>query len=158
MINNCTIILLMTITVLLFSCTSAPYFEQQIEIPNQEWTYADSLIFEVPIQDTTQRYDIYLQIQHSTAYYYQNLYTYLRTIYPSGKSIGARLNFDLANKQGKWYGDCSSEDCTYTAGLQQNVRFAEQGQHQISLQNFMRVDSLQAIEAVTLILRTSDQN
>ncbi|NJL74015.1 MAG: gliding motility lipoprotein GldH [Saprospiraceae bacterium] len=39
-------------------------------------------------------------MEHTPNYSYQNLYTYITTLYPSGKVLQQQLNIDLADKAG----------------------------------------------------------
>lgn len=134
------------------SCNDHVVYEQLTTIPNDTWTYENAITFNVPITDTNQLYNIYLNIDHTTDYYYQNLYTFIQTTYPSGRTVGNPLTFDLADKLGKWHGNCQKEQCHYTIQLQRAVNFKELGDHKITVQQYMRKDSLEAIGAIGFLL------
>lgn len=116
------------------------------------WTYSDSLVFAFPVSDTNRIYDIYLGIAHDKSYAFQNIYLLLHTIFPSGKRLDQRLNFDLSEPSGKWLGDCNRKSCSLEMPIQQGAYFNETGTHRIVIEQYLRRDSLAGIRELTLLL------
>lgn len=147
---------LLVILSLLFAvlaCQNDTLFKQEQTLSQPYWTYRDSLRFEFPIQDTNLLYDLFLNIEHTPDYSYQNLYTYITTSYPSGKVLQQQLNIDLADKAGKWYAKCNTKSCRLQVILQQNAYFNEIGQHTISLVQHTRQDSLLGLTEIGFELK-----
>ena len=138
------------------ACQESFFYEETIQLSEENWNYQDSLQFTVNIQDTTQRYDLYLDIVHTTDYPFQNLYTKVTTKYPSKKRIGRQVNIDFADPTGKWYGNCSSQSCNLRVVLQQNAFFNELGAHTITFEQFTRTEKLKGISVVSFKLKAVD--
>lgn len=134
-----------------FSCNDYQY-QKTYELDGEQWTYADSLVFSFDIKDTTRIYNLYLELDHSTDYRYQNLYTYIHTTFPSQERLDERLSLEMANKAGAWEGDCGKKYCTLTIPIQENAYFNQLGTHTIVLEQFMRKDSIAGIRSISFML------
>lgn len=140
---------------LLQGCGQGSVYEKTYEIPPPGWTYADTLDFGFDITDTTAIYNLYLDVRHSPEYDYQNLYVRLHTRFPSGQRIGETVSLELADKTGAWLGDCSSRSCLLKIPIQQGAYFNAAGPYLITVEQFMRRDSLPGIQAVAFRLQDS---
>ena len=125
-------------------------FEKKYDLKNGQWTYADTLDFDFDIADTTEIYDIVLTIKHTPQYPMQNIYTHIYTKFPSGERVKQQLNIDLADNTGKWEGDCSGSECDFEIPIQPNAFFNASGRHTITLEQYMRVESLAGINSIAL--------
>jgi len=137
----------------ILSCQNDIIFQAKQPINSPYWQYQDSIGFEFPVQDTDLLYDLYLQIDHTTEYPFQNLYTYITTTYPSGKTLKQQLNIDLADKTGQWYAKCNGTTCHLKVALQQNAFFEEKGTHRIVLVQHTRQDSLSGLSQIGFELK-----
>jgi len=146
------VIILCVVAASLSSCKPDYYFEESTAMDQNIWTYANKLSYTIPIRDTQEIYNIYLNIDHSTEYAYQNVYLMIHTQYPSGKKLSERLPIDFADKTGLWHGKCDSDFCKLSVHLQKDAFFDAVGDYTISIEQFMRVDSLPGIKNVALIL------
>ena len=113
-----------------------------------EWSYADSLDFSFRIDDTLQLYDLWLEVEHAVDYPYQNLYTRIHTRFPSGQRLSEPLSLELADKVGRWYGDCSRNSCTLRIPIQQGAFFDQPGNYHITVEQYMRQDPVQGVRHV----------
>ena len=139
------------ISVVLVSCGKEKViFEKKYDLKNGQWAYADTLNFAFNIADTMEIYDIVLTIKHTPQYPMQNLYTHIYTKFPSGERIVQQLNIDLADNTGKWEGDCSGSECKFEIPIQPNAFFNAAGQHIITLEQYMRMESLIGINSIAL--------
>ena len=87
----------------LFSCTNNVVFQADKEI-RTAW-HTDSLVtFHFQISDTLSAYSSKLNIRHTIAYSYQNLYVFVHTTTPLGKTTTDTIKCFLADKSGKWKG------------------------------------------------------
>jgi gliding motility-associated lipoprotein GldH len=140
-----------------FSCGKNYQYQKEYELEGEKWTYADSLEFAFDIQDTTKIYNLYLELDHSTSYAFQNLYTYIHTTFPSGERLDEKLSLEMANRAGVWLGKCSQDYCTLTIPIQENAYFNQQGSHTIMLEQYMRQDSLPGIKRIAFMLKDTGQ-
>lgn len=148
--NNLIYFTLLLIVSLVTSCGPNFIYEKDYEIANQAWTYSDTLDFEIDIVDTTAIYNLYLDLEHSTDYAFQNIYLQVYTQYPNGKRTKDLLPIDIADKSGKWYGKCNSETCQLRVNLQEGAFFNAAGTYVITLEQYMRKESLSGLNSMAL--------
>ncbi len=134
----------------LMSCGPNYVFEQSYQISNKEWTYQDSLNFNFSIQDTSNIYNLYLDLEHSTAYSFQNLYVQIHTQFPNGERIKKLVSLKLADKAGAWYGDCGSKWCRLSIPIQEGAYFNAVGDYAITVAQYMRKNPLRGIKRIAL--------
>ncbi len=145
------------LSLLLTSCGEDFYYEQSYDIPNAEWTYKDTLNFDVDIQDTLSTYNLIIDIEHSPEYAYQNNYMYIHTKMPDGQRLGKKLSIDFAEKNGKWNGKCSGKTCKLRVYIQQNAYFNQIGKYQFTLEQYMRMNPLPGIQKLSMrVQKTGD--
>ena len=141
--------LLLFVSISMMACGPDYLFQQRIEIPNQEWTYEQIADFEIEVKDTLELYNLILEIEHSVNYSKQNIYVKIHTEFPSGEKLSKQIPINFADKGGQWYGDCGSEWCTLLVNIQQGAFFNEAGNYTFSFEQFMRINPLPGIKALT---------
>jgi gliding motility-associated lipoprotein GldH len=147
------ILLLLAIPILLqTACQSKYSFEEQKDIPDGQWTYPDTLDFRFTIADTSQMYNLYLDIGYADIFSTQNLYLQLHTLFPDGTRLSKQVSIDLFDAQGVPQGKCSGHTCRYPAMLQENAFFNQPGAYVITVAQHTRRDSLPGILSVGLAL------
>lgn len=144
--------LLLGASALLASCGPAFQFDESRELGEEQWAYADTLDFSFSIEDTTAIYNLYIELEHSTAYAYQNLYTQVYTRFPGGEQIRELLSLELAEKGGLWLGDCGKGYCTLRIPIQEGAYFNKAGNYTITLQQYMRVDPVSGVRSLRFML------
>ena len=148
--------LLLTSGLLLTSCGPDVVYDQAQPTANDGWAYADSLIFEFVIADTTRRYDMELALDHATDFATQNLYVELATEFPDGRRTVQPVSLELANNYGDWFGDCGAERCDFSVVLQPAARFDEVGAHRLVVKQFSRAERLRGVAGVGLRLLVAE--
>ena len=138
------IILMLIIT----SCGPTYLFNKSQEIGKAQWTYDNIIGFEFNVQDTTKIYKLILELEHSTEFSNQNLYTKIHTHFPGGEKIEEVVSLELANKAGFWFGDCNSEYCTLEIPIQPGAFFNQAGDYRIEVEQFMREELVEGIRSV----------
>jgi len=146
-----------SILALLFSCNGPTVVHSDILDLGEQWSYEDRLVSSYEVQDTSQKYDLALRLNHNKEYDYQNLYLSVETVFPDGNKTSNPLSLDLANKMGTWLGKCGSNDCDITFSFQDNFRFKSLGKHQFTIGQFSREDQLRGISEIELILFESEE-
>ncbi|MBR9919832.1 MAG: gliding motility lipoprotein GldH [Bacteroidetes bacterium] len=139
---------LFVILLLLSACGENYLYEGEKEFDPAEWTYADSVSFEVEITDTTHLYDLILELEHATSYPRQNLYTKISTTFPDGSRLSKPVSLELADKAGVWYGDCNSDWCEAQIPIQTGAFFNEAGTYTFTFQQYTRINPLPGIRAL----------
>jgi gliding motility-associated lipoprotein GldH len=136
----------------LLSCGNNHFYTGKGRIPDTGWSGIDTLTYSVDIGDTLARYDIILDVEHSTGFEFQNLYIQIRTFFPDGKSLSQTLPIDFADQSGRWHGRCGGSNCQLKVILQENARFDQTGIHTFKIIPYMRVDPVSGVGGIDLIL------
>ncbi len=138
--------LLAATALLLTSCGPNYIFNKDYPIANKTWLYRDTLNFDVAIEDTSTRYNIFLDIAHSDDFANENAYVNIFTKAPNGKRTKNILSVEMADKTGQWL----NGSCLVHIPLQENVQFQQKGNYIFTIAQNNRTDSLQMIESVGL--------
>jgi gliding motility-associated lipoprotein GldH len=142
---------------LIAACSSRTVYEQHYPINDTGWRYTDSLEFAPAIADTQQRYDVLLDIAHRPSYGFQNLYLYVRTVFPDGTVREQPLGLDLAERSGRWLGR-GSDPIRYRVAIQQNAYFNQLGVYRFVLRQHVRDSVLMGITGVGMAIERSDEH
>lgn len=148
---------LFILSILLVACGSDYLYERSYSIDGGDWTYANNLEFTFDIDDTLSIYNLWLEVDHSTDFGFQNLYTRIHTRFPSGEELSEPLSLELADKVGRWYGDCSSSDCTLKIPIQQGAFFDQTGTYHITVEQFMREDPIRGVNEISFMVEQTGQ-
>ncbi|MDH3649520.1 MAG: gliding motility lipoprotein GldH [Saprospiraceae bacterium] len=140
-----------------YACSEKTEFSSSIEIPGSQWSYDQHLIYSVDVQDTSARYDLVMDVSHSTEYAYQNLYVKIHTEYPDGQSRDQQISIDMADPSGHWYGRCGRSECVLRVVLQERAFFDQIGAHQFRFEQFMRMDPVEGINTVAFKILPREQ-
>ncbi|NUO02973.1 MAG: gliding motility lipoprotein GldH [Saprospiraceae bacterium] len=131
--------------------------EGKHEFPDAQWAYADSMRFEFDVEDTTRIYNLYAELAHSTDYGFQNLYTRIHTLMPSGQRLTKMVSLELTDKMGLWTGDCNSKTCHIQLPIQEDLYFNQTGHYTIVVEQFMRQDQLPGLDEFSLLIEETDR-
>lgn len=135
------------------SCNNGVVYSHKETVDGSVWNYNQELLFELNGIDTSSYYDLVLEVNHSSEFSYENLYTRISTKFPSGESIKDIVSLQFADKMGNWLGNCNSSTCKTELLIQERFRFKEVGAHKISLENFSR-NALEGINSLEMKLYT----
>ncbi len=142
---------------LLAGCNSNQFFQEKKDIPSGIWTYRDSLDFKFQVADTSQVYNLYLDVRFADTFPAQNLYVKLHTQFPNGKRPSKVVSLDLFDAQGESAGKCSGSTCSAHILLQEKAYFGTIGEYGLTVQQFMRRDSLRGISSLGLSIEKTKQ-
>lgn len=137
---------------MLVSCQESPIYDQVLELSADSWSYQDTLEFEISAPDTAGIYELQLDIKHREDYAYENLYMMVTTQFPDGKEKEERLSINLADKSGKWLGNCNGEQCRLKVYLLEKFKFPGEGRYTFKFVQHTRDANLYGIDALKLQL------
>jgi gliding motility-associated lipoprotein GldH len=138
-------IILLAILFAFASCDTHVVFESNKKIIDESWNKNEIVIFETEINDTTELYNIFLNLRHSTQYSYRNFYLFFETEMPDGKIVRDTLECILADKAGKWTGSGFGRIKSHRFHFRENVWFPRKGKYVFRLEQAMRKDVLEGI-------------
>lgn len=128
-------------------------FEKNRDIPRQEWLTAYQPSFEVELapEDTAFYYNIYVNVRHTDAYPYNNLWLLIRTLTPGDSTAAVRrVELPLADTYGKWLGNGLDDIFEHRIPIQQNALLSKPGLYRFSFEQNMRQDPLPYVMSVGL--------
>lgn len=146
------------LSILASACGPDYLYEKSFPVSEEGWAYADTVDFSFAIDDTSAVYNLYLEIDHSPDYAYQNLYARIHTRFPSGERKSQVISLELADKTGAWQGDCGKNTCAFLAPIQRNAFFKEAGAYVITLEQYMRETPIAGITAIGFKIERTDRD
>ncbi len=123
-------------------CNKNDIINEYKQIPADGWMAQNKINFYALITDKTKYYNVYLKLRHSNTYMYNNLYVFLTTKLPNGKSSLDTLEFDLAEPNGKWLGSGSGDLLELQVPLKKNMVFPLTGNYVFTFEQAMRINPL----------------
>lgn len=146
------------VLLLLWSCSGDAVYSESLLVPEDGWQINDSLVYTFNIDSPEDSYNIFLEVENTEAYPYNNLWLFVQTKSPDNQEYIDTLQCFLSDEKGNWLGstfvfsDKYVKRLTYKSGIQ----FAHGGQHQIKIIQGMRNDKLPGISQLTLELQKAD--
>jgi len=137
--------LLLLSVILLSSCNSNVVFTGSEAMNGNIWALKNVPSFNVPVTDTATSNNVIFTIRTGSSYPFRNIYLFVKTTSPDGKSITDTLQYNLADEKGTWlgkgFGDIHELDLTYKS----NVYFPVKGIYNFNIQHGMRVEDLKGV-------------
>ncbi len=142
--------LLIIASVTFYSCEESRVFDKNISTSDDGWSYDDAKTFDVFISDTVSTYNLFINVRHTDAYPYNNIWMKIITTFPDSTSEQGRINLQISEPDGIWTGNCADGICYNSVPVQQNFKFDETGKYTFTLQQDMRINPLPAIMNIGL--------
>src|ERR1035437_3921137 len=148
LLRNFFLLFITTLLLFLGSCDSKRFFEENKSIDNGVWMKTKFQSFKVNIGDTLARYDLYLNVRNDGVYPYSNLYLFIHTTLPGGKTATDTVECQLADPDGKWRGSGLGSLKFNRFLFQRTIAFPRKGDYRFELEQAMRVKELKGIRDV----------
>ncbi len=130
----------------LLSCVKIDLFEEQAQIPSQQWFYNNSPSFTFEITDTASLYNLYIVLRHTDAFNYSNIWLRLGSKGPGDSTHFQNINLVLASDANGWEGtgvdDIFEARKNITPGP---VPFKKPGKYTFTISQIMRENPLNHI-------------
>ena len=140
---------------LLNSCHSPSFFEENKAIPESGWTIRDTVHFEVTVKDTLTAYSFYLNVRNSSDYPYSNIFFFITTTFPDHKIARDTVGCYLAAPDGRWLGKGWGSVKENHILFKKGVRFPKTGTYRFAIGHAMRDENLKGIFDVGLDIEKS---
>jgi gliding motility-associated lipoprotein GldH len=131
--------------ILLPSCNSNLIFTDSKVMTGKIWNLDDVTSFSVPITDTINRNNVIFTLRTGSSYPFRNIYLFVSTTSPDGKSITDTLQYNLADEKGKWYGKGFGDIHELNLPYKTNVYFPVKGMYQFKIRHGMRMEALKGV-------------
>uniref|UniRef100_UPI0032170F7B gliding motility lipoprotein GldH n=1 Tax=uncultured Draconibacterium sp. TaxID=1573823 RepID=UPI0032170F7B len=132
----------------LSACDTNRIFDEYKPIPERCWQKDSLVTFSIPVTDTIQNHNLYINIRNDINYPFSNLWVFVKIEQPGGTAIRDTFEIALADVAGKWLGEGFSGLKTREVIYRRNVYFPNSGIYKISIQQGMREDNLHGISDV----------
>lgn len=137
--------LLLILLIFLMSCNRDVVYTDSVAMPAKTWELTNIPVFSVPVKDTLSANNISFLIRSSSSYPYRNLYLFVTTTSPLGKSITDTLQYSISdekgNRAGKGFGDVHE----LVLPFKSNIFFPVRGTYSFKIQHGMRIGSLKGV-------------
>ena len=137
------------------SCDSNQIFDQYHSVPNT-WHKDSMITFNVSSPDTTNYYNLYVNLRNTNEYQYSNLFLIVELNYPNGKATKDTLEYEMTKPNGEFLGTGFTdikENKLWFKGYKEPFKFSEIGDYTINIQHAMRkngaVNGIENLEGIT---------
>jgi gliding motility-associated lipoprotein GldH len=133
----------------MLACSNGGVFSKYKSIPKAVWHRDSLVVFQVPVTDTVQRHNLFLNVRNDIEYKYSNLWLFIEIIQPGDSTaVKDTFEFTLADPTGKWLGQGFGGVKTNEMLFKRNVYFPVSGIYEIQIQHGMRGKLLEGITEV----------
>jgi len=139
-------LILLLLVIVIVSCTKNTIFDTTKKIEGGIWKSSDIVKFSVPVTDTLQPCNFYINVRNSTQYPFSNLFLFIKTFYPNGKISIDTAECYLADTEGKWLGNRSGGRVDNRILFRKSFRFRLLGTYSFEFEQAMRTEELHGIE------------
>jgi len=139
--------------IFIFSCKRGIIYEDHRTLPEKGWSVSDTLVFDVPVNDTLNAYDIIIHLRNTGEYQWRNIYLFTKTIAPSGEHVTDTLEYYLADASGRWLGKGWGSIWSNNLPYRQNIKFPYTGIYTVKILQGMRSNPLPHVTDVGIIVK-----
>jgi gliding motility-associated lipoprotein GldH len=139
--------------IFLTGCDGTRVYEQITDFAQRQWVISEKPEFEFVIDNTNEKYNLYLNVRNSVSYPYSRFfftyYLHDSTGVELQKNLMGEFLFDA--KTGKPFGKSGIGDLyDHRFLLLKDYQFKNKGKYAVTFEQFMRMDTLPGILAVGL--------
>lgn len=134
----------------LCACDASRIYEKNHDLSGGVWLKDSLQHFHFEIADAALKYNLYANVRNAHDYTFYNLYYQYALSDPTGNVLAEKLeNIHLFDpKTGEPFGDGLGDVFDHRQLILEDFRFPREGDYTISLQQFMRQDTLPSILSV----------
>lgn len=117
------------------------------------WDKDELVLFDFQAPDSTQTYDMFINLRNNEDYPFSNLFLIVNMDFPNGKVVADTLEYEMAKANGEWLGQGFSSVKESKLFYKEGIVFPELGDYEISIQHAMRkngnVEGVTTLEGIT---------
>ncbi len=132
-------------TLLMASCSGNVVFTDSVAMKDNVWSLTDMPVYRIPVTDTISGNDLFFTLRTGSSYPFRNIFLFVTTTSPEGKSITDTLEYQLADEKGRWYGKGLGDINELRLPYKSNIFFPSTGTYQIRVQHGMRAEDLKGV-------------
>lgn len=134
----------------LTACNPGIVYTDSVRMQKETWNFNNITSFSPEITDTLSVHDIFITIRTGSDYPYRNLWLFVSTTSPSGKTLIDTLEYMLADNKGKRYGRGTGDIRETDLDFRKGVFFPEKGTYIFRIRHGMRTENLKGIYDIGL--------
>lgn len=137
---------------MMVSCDSNSVYDNYKSVPNG-WHKDTVVSFKVNPPDSTNAYNLFVNLRNTNAYKYNNIFLIVEMVFPHGKTIKDTLEYRMAEPSGKLLGEGYTDIKENKLWYKEHVIFSEIGEYTVNIQHAMRengkVNGVVELEGIT---------
>lgn len=142
--------ILILVAILLFSCDKKRVFDEYKSV-GSAW-HKDSIVtFDLPVLDSTKRYDLFVNLRNNNNYPFNNLFLIVAIEMPNGFTKVDTLEYQMANPDGTLLGNGFTDIKESKLYLKEGVKF--RGKYKVHIKQAVRqsgkIPGVQELEGIT---------
>lgn len=141
---------ILLMTSILPACGRNVVFTDSARLSGKTWKLADITVFRIPVKDTVNSNNLFFTIRTGSSYPFRNIFLFVTTTSPDGKSLTDTLQYELADEKGNWYGKGFGDIHELKLPYKSNVFFPVSGTYQVNIQHGMRIEDLKGVYDIGL--------
>jgi len=127
------------LSIVLVSCDSNRVFDEYQSVPD-EWHKDSILEFNVTPPDSTNKYNLFVNLRNTNEYPFSNLFLIVEMNFPNGKVLKDTLEYQMAKPSGEFLGEGFSDIKENKLWYKEGVVFDELGEYKVKIQHAMRMN------------------
>lgn len=152
------LIIIVFLLAIFSACDNSIVFDKYKSLPKSGWNKDSLVVFNIPVTDTLQNHNLYINVRNDITYSYSNLWLFIEIDQPVGKSLKDTFELSLADPTGKWLGDGMGGKKTRQVIYRRDVYFPHSGDYKIKLQQAMRETNLKGISDIGIQIENAGSN
>lgn len=149
-------LVIIAVLTVVWACDMQRVYDTYYPIENSAWHKDSLLVFNVPVEDTLQNHNLYINVRNNVDYGFSNLWLFVEVAQPGGMAVRDTFEMVLADPSGKWLGEGFGGLKTREAIYRRNVFFPASGEYKFTIQQGMRKEVLEGISDVGLRIEKID--
>jgi gliding motility-associated lipoprotein GldH len=119
----------------LISCSPGAFYKDFHKFEKLSWNRFDFLKFEMPVEASSQEYDIYFRVRHLPEFPYKELEINFTMFLPSGEMRTADHILQFASRDGELFSECMGDYCDIDFLMRKSFVFTETGTVRFEIEN-----------------------
>jgi len=138
---------------LLVSCDSKRVFDEYTSISDGFWDANNTVAFNFSVSDTIAQKNLFFNIRNNNDFAFSNLFLITELTFPDGHKVKDTLEYDMADKTGRFLGTGFSEIKENKLFYKENILFPNSGNYTVTINHAMRkgneVAGLKTLKGIT---------
>lgn len=137
----------------LVSCDSKHVFDKYKSIPDGFWNKDSIVSFNFSVTDTITKQNLFINLRNNNDFSFSNLFLITQLNFPDGQVIIDTLEYDMADRTGKFLGTGFSEIKENKLFYKEKITFPNTGNYKVNIRHAMRksdvIEGLKTITGIT---------